>query len=55
VTCPNVPGVIAALVSNRICTLHELQTAYGAEDAYNLYEIITVDAINEIKAREKKG
>jgi hypothetical protein len=32
--------------------MHELQTIYGAEDAYDLYEIITVDNYNERKMTE---
>jgi hypothetical protein len=34
------------VVSRRLATLHELQTVYGAEDLYNLLEVIAVDAHN---------
>ena len=33
-------------MSSRICTLNELQTVYGLEDAYNLLEIVQVDNYN---------
>lgn len=39
-------------MSGRHATLHELQTAYGIMDAYNLLELMTVDAVNEFKANE---
>ena len=39
--------IIGTLVSNRIATLHELQTVYGCEDAYNLLEIVNVDGYNK--------
>jgi hypothetical protein len=35
------------VVSRRLATLHELQTIYGAEDLYNLLEVIVVDGHNE--------
>ncbi|CBX21317.1 unnamed protein product [Neisseria lactamica Y92-1009] len=46
----NLTQTIGALVSSRICTLHELQTVYGLEDAFNLLEIVNTDAFN--KARQ---
>lgn len=39
----NVPRIVGALVAARLATLHELQTIYGVEDAYNLLEILSVD------------
>jgi hypothetical protein len=30
-----------------MATLHELRTVYSLEDAYNMIEIINVDAANE--------
>ncbi|WP_254926082.1 transcription elongation factor GreA [Bordetella genomosp. 11] len=33
-------------MSRGLATLHELQSVYGAEDLYNLLEIIAVDAYN---------
>jgi len=41
-----VPAIIAVLVSRRMATLHELQTVYGVEDAYNMMEIIMIDDYN---------
>jgi hypothetical protein len=35
------------IISHRLATLHELQTIYGTEDMYNLYEIISVNNHNE--------
>jgi len=34
-------------VSARIATLHELQTVYSLEDAYNMVEVVLVDAYNQ--------
>lgn len=39
-------------MSGRHATLHELQTVYGIMDAYNLLELMTVDAVNEFRANE---
>ena len=46
----NLTQTIGALVSSRICTLHELQTVYGLEDAFNLLEVVNTDAFNRSKA-----
>ena len=43
----NLTQTIGALVSSRICSLHELQTVYGLEDAFNLLEIVNTDAFNK--------
>jgi hypothetical protein len=48
----NMPGVIAALVSSRLATLAELQSHYGVEDAYDMLEVLTVDACNQKIARD---
>jgi hypothetical protein len=40
------------IVSNGRATLAELQSVYGLEDAYDLLEIIQVDAYNEELARK---
>jgi hypothetical protein len=37
------------VVGRRLATLHELQTVYGTEDAYNLLEIAAVDSANEME------
>jgi hypothetical protein len=38
--------VIGAIVSSGKASLIELQTVYGLEDAYDLLEVISVDAHN---------
>lgn len=43
----NVSPLIGVIVSKKFATLHELETIYGGEDAYNLYEIIAVNNHNE--------
>jgi hypothetical protein len=35
-----------------MATLHELQTVYGVQDAYNMLEIAVVDNYNAALARE---
>lgn len=42
----NVPTLLGMIVSGGAATLAELQSIYGLEDAYNLSEIIMVDAHN---------
>ena len=49
----NVPPMIGSVVNSRLATLYELQTVYGLEDLYNLYEIILVKVANEQKMVEK--
>lgn len=54
----NVPPMIGSVVNSKLATLHELETVYGLEDLYNLYEIILIKVANEQaswrKAREKR-
>jgi hypothetical protein len=38
--------LIGTLVSSKICTLYELQTIYGIQDAHAMLEIVSVDAHN---------
>ena len=45
----NVPPMIGAVVNSRLATLHELETVYGLEDLFNLYEIIIIKVANEQK------
>ena len=42
----NVPPMVALVVSARLATLGELQSVYGAEDLYDLVEVVAVDAFN---------
>jgi len=44
------------IVSRGLATLYELQTIYGAQDAYDFYEIILVDNYNEHQlTRDENG
>jgi hypothetical protein len=43
----NICGILGTLISNKLATLNELQTVYGLEDAYLLYEILSVNSYNE--------
>jgi len=45
--------MIGSVVNSKLATLHELQTVYGLEDLYNLYEIIIIKVANEQKVLEK--
>jgi len=53
----NVPRLIATVVATRAATLHELQTVYGLEDAYDLLEMATVEVHNQraIKKWQQKS
>lgn len=51
----NVPRVIGTLVSSGLATLHELQTVYNIEDAYNMLEVISVDHHNERTIRGRNN
>lgn len=44
---PNVPRVIGVLISARMTTLHELDSVYSLNDAYDLWEILRVDNYNQ--------
>lgn len=48
----NVAQVIGIITSSKIATLHELETIYDIEGAYNLLEILSVDSYNINKARK---
>jgi hypothetical protein len=50
----NIEPLTGAIVSLKLATLHECQTVYGMEDAYDLLEIATVDAKNAEKMRKKQ-
>jgi len=43
----NVPALIGACISHKAATLHELQTVYSLGDAYDLLEIVNIDAKNK--------
>jgi hypothetical protein len=49
-----VPAVIGTLVSGKMAKLIELQTVYGVQDAYDMLELLTVDAVNrKILSKQK--
>ena len=56
-TFVNVPPMIGSVVNSRLATLHELDTVYGLEGLYDLYEILVLKTANEQKVinRAKKG
>ncbi len=39
-------------MSSRLVTLHELHTVYGVKAAYDMLELLTVDAVNEFRAHD---
>jgi hypothetical protein len=41
------------VISKNLATLYELETVYSYEDLLNLYEIVTINAINEEIALEE--
>jgi hypothetical protein len=49
-----VSRVIGTVVSAGKATLIELQTVYGVKDAYDLLEVILVDAANQRRMAEKR-
>lgn len=44
---PNLSPQIGAVVGHKLATLYELQTIYGSEDLFDLYEVILVRLHNE--------
>ncbi len=44
---PNLGDLIGTIVSSGRATLYELQTVYGTEDAYDLIEVVIIDAHNQ--------
>lgn len=48
------PRVIGTVVSADKATLIELQSIYGVKDAYDLLEVILVDATNQRRMTEKR-
>ena len=45
--------MIGSIISSKLATLYELDTVYGLEDLFNLYEIVIIRVANEQKAMEK--
>ena len=50
---PTIPALIGVIVTRRLATLHELQTVYSLDDAYDLYEIAVVNNYNEWRHAEE--
>lgn len=46
------PEIVAVVVYARLATLIELQTVYGLDDMYNLFEILAVNRENERRVSE---
>lgn len=50
----NVSTLVGMIVSSRLATLSDMQTAYGLEDAYDLAEVISIDVHNRIEAAKNR-
>lgn len=46
----NLPPLCGMIVSSGLATLTELQSVYGVMDAFNISEVIAVDAFNRREA-----
>ena len=46
----NINSIIATVIGSQLATLHELQTVYGLEDLWNMFEIQAVTQCNEAQA-----
>jgi hypothetical protein len=42
-----VDQLIGSIVASKLATLHELNTVYTLEDAYDLFEVVAVTRYNE--------
>lgn len=53
---PNLSPIIGAVISSKLATLYEIQTIYGSEDLFDLYEVVLVKLHNEnvVYNRRKK-
>lgn len=51
---PNLSPQIGTVVGSKLATLYELQTVYGSEDLFDLYEVILVKLHNENVIFEKR-
>ena len=49
----NIPRIIGLIVSKWYAALHDLKTVIGMAEAYDLVEIISVDAYNNYLASKK--
>ena len=50
--------MIGSVINSKLATLYELDTVYGTEDLFDLYEVIIIKIANEQKimdrAKEKR-
>jgi len=59
--CPNIHPLIATIISSGKATIYELKTIYSVEDAFMIWEVISVDGYNEyaisqeIEKNSKRG
>lgn len=44
---PNLSPIVGAVIGSKLSTLYELQTIYGSEDLFDLYEVVLVKLHNE--------
>lgn len=50
----NIPPLFALLITERLCTLHELKTVYTMSDALDMYEAWAVAKENELRLMEQR-
>ena len=48
------PRTIAAVISAKLASLHELQTVYGVEDVYDMLEVAAVQVHNHNAAMKRQ-
>lgn len=48
------PPYIATVISAGMATLHEIDTAYGLEDVFDMLEIIAIDIHNKNLLNQKE-
>ena len=51
---PNLSPQIGSVIGNKLATLYEIQTIYGSEDLFDLYEVILVKLHNENVIYDRK-
>lgn len=52
IECKGLLPIFTTIISQKLVTLHELQTVYHYEDALDLYEIVLVNNYNELTYQE---
>ena len=51
---PNLSPQIGSVIGNKLATLYEIQTVYGSEDLFDLYEVVLVKLHNENVIYDRK-